>query len=105
MNIKIGKIMSISLVVIFATLFVAAPAVASDFKHSNAGITVFEMPELDIQKTYTYNTTVDFFVPERIGEEAVLYWGEKAEIAGERLLCIQPIKIRWRRSAIPWIRC
>jgi len=80
MNIKIGKIMSI---VIFATLFVAAPVAANDFKHGSAGITVFEMPELDIQKTYTYNTTFDLFVPDRIGQEAVLYWGEIAIIAGK----------------------
>lgn len=77
----LGITLSILLIVIFATLFVAMPAVASDFKQGNARITVFEMPELDIQKTYTYNTTVDHFLPYRIGMDAVLYWGEKAEIA------------------------
>ncbi len=80
MNIQIEKMMRILLIVIFATLFVIAPAVASEFEHSNAGITVFEMPELDIQKTYTYNTTYDYYVPVRIGHKAKMYWGEKAKI-------------------------
>jgi len=77
MKLQIRKAMSISLIVIFATICIAIPATATEFELSNAGLTVFEMPELDIQKMYVYNTTYDFYVPPRIGHEAVLYWGEK----------------------------
>ena len=45
-------------------------------------VKIFDMPELDIQKTYTYNISFDQMFPDRIGTEAVLYWGEKAEIDG-----------------------
>jgi hypothetical protein len=45
-------------------------------------VKIFDMPELDIQKTYTYNITFDQMFPDRIGTEAVLYWGEKGEIDG-----------------------
>jgi|GEM_PF-3386709 len=43
---------------------------------------IFGMPEFDVNKTYTYNTTFDFFVEGRNGKDAVLYWGEKTEIDG-----------------------
>lgn len=56
-------------------LSLASPAIA---EHG----TVFEMPDLDIEKTYSYNTTLDIFVPGRDGNEAVLHWGEKAIIDG-----------------------
>jgi len=77
MKLQIRKAMSISFIVIFATICIAIPAAAAEFEQSDAGLTVFEMPELDIQKTYVYNTTRDYFVPSRTGQEAVLYWGEK----------------------------
>ncbi|MBU4139836.1 MAG: hypothetical protein KJ729_07870, partial [Euryarchaeota archaeon] len=44
--------------------------------------TVFEVPDMDVERTYTYNTTLDVFVPGRDGKEAVLHWGEKAAING-----------------------
>ena len=77
MKLLIRKAMSISFIVIFATICIAIPAVATEFEQSDDSSTVFKMPELDIQKTYVYNTTRDYFVPSRTGQEAVLYWGEK----------------------------
>ncbi len=59
-----------------AYLSLAASAAASDD-------TVFGMPALDASKTYTYNTTLDIFIPVRNGEEAVLNWGEKATVDGK----------------------
>ena len=41
---------------------------------------IFGMPEFDVKKIYTYNTTFDIFVEGRNGKDAVLYWGDKTEI-------------------------
>lgn len=38
----------------------------------NEYLTIFGMPEFDVNKTYTYNTTFDFFVEGRNGKDAVL---------------------------------
>ncbi len=56
-------------------LSMASPAIAH---HA----TVFGMPDMDVEETYVYNTTLDIFVPGRDGNEAVLHWGEKAAIDG-----------------------
>lgn len=77
MKLPLRKAISISLIVFFAAICIAIPATAAEFELKNAGSTAFEMPELDIQKIYMYNTTYDFYVPSRIGHEAVLYWGKK----------------------------
>ncbi len=79
MTVKIEKTFSIALTLLFAVLFAAAPVVAGDCNSENGGA-VFEMPVYDVQKMYIYNTTFDQFAPYRIGQEAVLYWGDTARI-------------------------
>lgn len=82
MTVKIEKTFSIALTLLFAALFAAAPVVAGDCNSENSGA-VFEMPVYDVQKMYIYNTTFDQF-PYRIGQEAVLYWGDTARIDGSK---------------------
>ncbi len=65
-------------IIILAIVGFLSPASAAIAIHG----TVFEMPDLDQERTYTYNTTLDIFVPGRDGNEAVLHWGEKAAIDG-----------------------
>ncbi len=77
MKLQFRKTQSIAFIIFFITINNAMPAIAVEFEQNNDGLTVFEMPELDIEKKYVYNTTYDFYVPSRIGHEAVLTWGDK----------------------------
>ncbi len=73
---KINSMLRIIILTFAGFLFPASSAIAV---HE----TVFEMPDMDVDRTYTYNTTLDVFVPGRDGNEAVLHWGEKAAKFGE----------------------
>ena len=92
MTIKIEKTFSIALTLLFAVLFAAAPVVAGDCNSKNSGA-VFEMPVFDVQKMYIYNTTFDQFAPYRIGQEAVLYWGDTARIDGSKYYSSNIVKM------------
>lgn len=92
MTIKIERTFSIALTLLFAVLFAAAPVVAGDCNSENSGA-VFEMPVYDVQKMYIYNTTFDQFAPYRIGQEAVLYWGDTARIDGSKYYISNIVKI------------
>ncbi len=92
MTIKIEKTFSIAFTLLFAVLFAAAPVVAGDCNSENSGA-VFEMPVYDVQKMYIYNTTFDQFAPYRIGQEAVLYWGDTARIDGNKYYVSNLVKI------------
>jgi len=92
MTVKIEKTFSIALTLLFAALFAAAPVVAGDYNSENSG-TVFEMPVYDVQKMYIYNTTFDQFAPYRIGNEAVLYWGDTTRIDGSKYYVSNIVKM------------
>ncbi|TFH42053.1 MAG: hypothetical protein E4G94_06940 [ANME-2 cluster archaeon] len=92
MTVKIEKTFSLVLTLLFAVLFAAAPVVAGDCNSENDEA-VFEMPVYDVQKMYIYNTTFDQFAPYRIGQEAVLYWGDTARIDGSKYYVSNIVKI------------
>ena len=92
MTVKIEKTFSIALTLLFAVLFAAAPVIAGDCNNQNSGA-VFEMPVYDVQKMYIYNTTFDQFALHRIGQEAVLYWGDTARIDGSKYYVSNIMKI------------
>ena len=92
MTVKIKKTFSLVLTLLFAALFAAAPMVAGDCNCENGGA-VFEMPVYDVQKMYIYNTIYDLYEPDRIGEEAVLYWGDTTRIGGGNYYISNLVKI------------
>lgn len=51
------------------------------------------MPVYDAQKMYIYNTIYDLYESDRIGEEAVLYWGDTAQIDGSKYYVSNLLKI------------
>lgn len=83
MTVKIEKTFSIALSLFLVVLFASAPVVAGDCNSENGGA-VFEMPAYDVQKMYIYNTIYDLYEPDRIGREAVLYWGDTTRIDGSK---------------------